>query len=279
MTTLHTRFGPGVETDRGLDFGESQQQQQQQQGRQRRINVGENERVVSVAAGAILALQGLSRGSIPGLLTAAVGGMLVYRGITGQCGICEKLGLDTARAGDEMEDYGISESGIHVEQSMLINKPAEELYRYWRDFNNLPAIMTHLISVQVRDDQHSHWVAKAPAIAGGQVEWDAEITADEPNTLIGWRSLPGSQVEHIGQIRFEKAMGDRGTNVHVFMDYVPPAGKLGHWVATLFGEAPGRQMRDDLRNFKRVMETGEILTTIGQPRGTCTGEGKIQETL
>jgi len=275
MTTLHTRFGSGVDVDRGLDFETSQQQPAQQ----KRLNVGENERAVSVAAGAILALQGLSRGSIPGLLTAAVGGMLISRGISGHCGMYEKLGLDTAHQGDGMEEREISENGIHVEQSMLINKPAEELYRYWRDFNNLPAIMTHLISVQTNGDRRSHWVAKAPAIAGGQVEWDAEITADEPNSLIGWRSLPGSQVDHVGQIRFEKALGDRGTNVHVFMDYIPPAGKLGHWVATLFGEAPGRQMRDDLRNFKRVMETGEIPTTVGQPRGTCTGEGKIQTSL
>jgi uncharacterized membrane protein len=129
------------------------------------------------------------------------------------------------------------------------------------------------------NDGRFHWVAKAPSIAGGQVEWDAQITADEHGSLIGWRSLPGSQVDHVGQIRFEKALGDRGTNVHVFMDYMPPAGKLGHWLATLFGEAPPRQMRDDLKNFKRMMETGEILTTVGQPRGTCTGEGIIQETL
>jgi uncharacterized membrane protein len=271
---LHTRFGPGVQIERGMDLGQSRQQ-----GQQKRINVGQNERAVSVAAGAILALQGLSRGSLIGLLTAGVGGMLAYRGISGHCGMYEKLGIDTAHDGDGMDQREISEKGIHVEQSMLINKPAQELYRYWRDFTNLPSIMTHLISVEVMNNGQSHWVAKAPKIAGGQVEWDAEITADEPNTLIGWRSLPGSQVDHVGQIRFEKAMGERGTNVHVFMDYLPPAGKLGHWVATLFGEAPPRQMRDDLRNFKRIMETGEILTTVGQPRGTCTGEGKRQENL
>src|SRR5881394_3100831 len=257
MTTLSTRFGPGVEVDR--EIGPFEQQEPQQEPK--RINVGENERAVSVAAGAILALQGLSRGSLIGLVTAGLGGMFIHRGITGHCNMYDKLGIDTAHAGDGMEEREISEKGIHVEQSMLINKPAEELYRYWRDFNNLPAIMSHLISVRVQDGRRSHWVAKAPKIAGGQIEWDAEIISDEPNLLICWRSLPGSQVDHIGQVRFEKALGDRGTNVHVFMDYVPPAGKLGHWVATLFGEAPGRQMRDDLRNFKRIMETGEILTT------------------
>jgi uncharacterized membrane protein len=110
MTTLHTRFGPGVELDRGLDFETSQQQPAQQ----KRINIGENERAVSVAAGAILALQGLSRGSIPGLLTAAVGGMLISRGISGHCGMYEKLGLDTAHESEGMEEREISEKGIPV---------------------------------------------------------------------------------------------------------------------------------------------------------------------
>jgi uncharacterized membrane protein len=163
--------------------------------------------------------------------------------------------------------------GIHVEQAFLINRSPEDLYQYWRNFENLPRIMTHLQRVTVYDDRRSHWAAKAPRLAGGSVEWDAEITADEPNQRIAWRSLPGSDIECAGEIRFSRAMGDRGTEVHVFMDYVPPAGRVGHWIATLFGEAPRRQMRDDLRNFKRLMEIGEIITTAGQPRGTCTGQG------
>src|SRR4051812_47705561 len=109
MTTLHTRFGEGIDVERGLDFQDNQQQQQQTQAQPRRINVGENKRAVSVAAGAIVALQGLSRGSIPGLLTAAVGGMLVYRGISGHCNMYDKLGIDTAHTGDGMEENEISE--------------------------------------------------------------------------------------------------------------------------------------------------------------------------
>src|SRR4051794_3807448 len=174
MTTLSTRFGTDKELERRFDFGEEQKQRREQQ--EKKVNVGENERAVSVAAGAILALQGLSRGSIPGLLTAAVGGMLITRGISGHCGMYENLGLDTGHQSDGMEERKINEKGIHVEQSMLINKPAEELYRYWRDFNNLPAIMSHLISVQTNGDGRSHWVAKAPKIAGGQIEWDAQVT-------------------------------------------------------------------------------------------------------
>jgi uncharacterized membrane protein len=105
------------------------------------------------------------------------------------------------------------------------------------------------------------------------VVWDAEITEDVPNERIAWRSLPGSEIDTAGHIRFTPAMGDRGTEVHVSMNYVPPAGRFGHWVATLFGESPQRQMRDDLRNFKRLMETGELPTTEGQPHGTCSGRG------
>src|SRR4051812_8138081 len=138
MTTLSTRFGTDRELEQRFDFGEEQRQRREEH--ERRVNVGQNERAVSVAAGAILAIQGISRGTITGLLTAAVGGMLINRGASGHCGMYQRLGLDTAKDRDWMEPEEISEKGIHVEQSMLINKPADELYRYWRNFENLPAI-------------------------------------------------------------------------------------------------------------------------------------------
>ncbi len=160
---------------------------------------------------------------------------------------------------------------------MLIHKPPEQLYAFWRDFENLPKIMTHLAEVKRLDDGRSHWLATVQKLGGMRLEWDAEVTADEPNRRIGWRSLPGSRVETLGEVRFEHAPGDRGTYVHASLSYVPPAGKLGHMLAWILNETPERQMRDDLRNFKRLMETGEIVTIIGQPRGTCTGTGKIQQ--
>jgi len=226
------------------------------------VNVGEAERAASVAAGGILLALGLVRRSIPGMLIAGIGGALAYRGASGRSYLYDALGVNTAKR------------GIHIEQAFLISKPAEELYRFWRDFRNLPGIMTHLERVDVLDDTRSFWVARAPAIAGGKVEWHAEITRDDPNELIAWRSLPDSQVDNAGQIRFKRAMGDRGTEVHVYLEYNPPAGRLGHWAATLFGESPQQQIRDDLRNFKRLMETGEIPTIIGQPHGTCTSQGE-----
>jgi uncharacterized membrane protein len=239
--------------------------QRRQRKSRNQANVGQTERIVSVAAGSILTLLGLGRRDALGLVIGGVGGGLLYRGATGHCHTYQALGIDSTD--------GETQGGIHVSQSFLVDKSPDELYAYWRNFENLPQIMSHLKSVQVLADGRSHWVATAPAIVGGKVEWDAEITADEPYSRIEWRSLPGSLVEHQGSVQFVRAPGDRGTAVRVVMDYSPPAGRLGHWVAKLFGEAPDQQIREDLRNFKRTMEIGEPLTTAGQPRGSCLGWG------
>jgi uncharacterized membrane protein len=261
----------------GRQQRQDQQATQGEQAQQSSANVGASERAVSVAAGAIVGLLGLRRGSLPGLLCAGVGGMMVYRGVTGHCAVYESLGLNTAEDQEEGQAFLENlDNGIHVEQAFLINRSQADLYNYWRNFENLPRIMSHLESVRVIDKRRSHWVANAPRIVGGKVEWDAEITRDDPNELIAWRSLPGSDIDTAGQIRFAPAPGDRGSEAHVSMDYVPPAGKLGHWIAALLGENPRRVIREDLRNFKRIMEVGELPTITGQPRGTCMGEGKRQ---
>jgi uncharacterized membrane protein len=253
----------------GRDFGTAPLRAMVEQRRSRqngdRHNVGKNERLVSLAAGSIVAALGAARRGPLGLLMAGVGGAMLYRGATGYCHTYAALGVDTAQ--------GETRHGIHVSESFLIDKPSEELYAFWRNFENLPQIMTHLESVRVMEDGRSHWVAKAPAIVGGKVEWDAEITAEQPYQRIAWRSVPGSVVEHHGSVEFKRAPGDRGTAVRVEMEYSPPAGRLGHWVAKLFGEAPDQQIREDLRTFKRAMEVGEVLTIAGQPRGSCLGWG------
>jgi uncharacterized membrane protein len=154
---------------------------------------------------------------------------------------------------------------IRVVKSVTINRTPEELYRFWRDFNNLPRFMKHLESVQTRGDGISHWVVKGPA--GTSVEWDAEIFEDRPNELIAWRSLEGADVDNVGTVRFDRAPAGRGTVVRVNLQYRPPAGVIGKGVARLFGEDPEWQIKDDLRRFKQVMETGEVITTEGQPSG------------
>jgi uncharacterized membrane protein len=232
-------------------------------------NVATTERGISLAAGSALTLLGLRRRDPLGLLIAAIGGGLMYRGATGKCEVYRSLGIDTAK------QEGASTHGFEVAESLLIDKSPEELYAQWRDFENLPAFMRHLHSVRKTENGHTHWVADAPAVAGGQVEWDAEIIADVPNERIAWRSLAGSDVDTRGTVEFRRALGDRGTIVRVRMEYRPPGGAVGKWVARLFGEAPEQQIREDLRNFKRIMEVGEILTTDGQPRGSCLGAGKL----
>jgi uncharacterized membrane protein len=162
-------------------------------------------------------------------------------------------------------DHGAEDGAIHLEKSITIDRPPEELYRFWRNFESLPRIMNHLISVREIGGGRSHWVAKAPA--GRRVEWDAEITHDRPNELIAWRSLEGADVDNRGVVRFMRAPGGRGTVVRVEMDYSPPAGAIGAKIAQLFGESPEKQVAVDLQHFKQVMETGEIPTTEGQPAG------------
>ena len=122
-------------------------------------------------------------------------------------------------------------------------------------------------------EKRSHWTVKAPA--GTTVEWDAEIINDEPNSLIAWRSLGNANVDNAGSVRFVPGPEGRGTEVRVVIDYIPPAGVVGKWVASLFGKNPASQIREDLRRFKRVMETGEVPTIDGQPVGSCAKSASI----
>ena len=235
------------------------------------INVSQNERIASVVGGSALALYGVTRRSWGGLLLAVLGGGLIYRGATGHCDICEAMGRNTAEA-DQTEAPDVSQStadskGIWVEKSVTINKSPEELYRFWRRFENLPRFMEHLESVQVIDDKRSHWVAKGPA--GRAVEWDAEITEDEENALIAWRSAEGADVTNMGSVRFQPLPAGRGTEIDVLVRYSPPGGALGALVARMFGEEPSQQIEDDLRRLKQLMEAGEIATTECQPRGAA----------
>ncbi len=161
---------------------------------------------------------------------------------------------------------------IHVRQTVIIDRSAEELFDFWRHFDRLPLIMNHLESVEKIDENRTHWVAKAPA--GMEVEWTAEIINEHPNELIAWRSVEGSEVDNAGTVRFEPAVGGRGTIVKVDLEFVPPAGVLGAAIAKLFGEHPEKQIAVDLRRFKQLMETGEIATTAGQPAARSRSTSK-----
>lgn len=155
-------------------------------------------------------------------------------------------------------------SEVSVRKTITVRKPAQEVYGFWREFENFPRFMAHVESVRAMR-QRSHWVAKAPG--GTTVEWDAEIVDDQPGVAIQWRSLPEADVANWGTVRFVPAPGDRGTEVHVVVGYRPPVGKLGATIAKLFGEEPATQLADDLRRFKQVLESGEVVVSEGSPRG------------
>lgn len=173
--------------------------------------------------------------------------------------------LDIVGSEQLSQSVGKKTSGIHLRESVTIDRPVEDIYRFWRDIENLPRIMNHIESVREIGPGRTHWVAKA--LAGMLVEWDSEIVEDRPNELIAWRSLEGSDVDHSGSVRFVRAPGGRGTVVTVETDYRPPGGTIGAKIAKLFGETPEKQIAVDLRRLKQLMETGEIATTKGQPAG------------
>jgi uncharacterized membrane protein len=228
------------------------QPERREQSQHDRGKASDIERWASLIGGGAMVLMGLRERSLRGVLTAIAGSGLIYQGARNKSTIeqaQEALGVDRA---------------IKVEKTVTIDKPAEELYRYWHNFANLPTFMKHLKSVTVYDEKRSHWVANAPL--GQTVEWDAEIIKDEPNRLIAWASVENAEIDNSGFVRFQPATGGRGTEVKVVMEYNPPGGALGAAIAKLFGEEPEQQIGDELRRFKQLMETGEIATTEGQPR-------------
>ena len=162
---------------------------------------------------------------------------------------------------------------VEVNESFTILKSPDELFSFWRRLENLPSFMKHVDSVETLDSTRSHWRVRAPG--GTHVEWDAEIVEEEPGRLIAWRSLPGSEIENGGSVRFRPATGNRGTVVEVTLFYAPPGGKAGAGLAKILGEEPQMQVREDLRRFKQLNETGEIPTTEGQPSGRGTDRERV----
>ena len=220
-----------------------------------RINVGRSERWISGAAGAAVLAYGIRRRRLRALLLP-LGIGLIRRALTGRCEVNRALGRNSA-----LNDTRVSPvasigrgEGTTIEQSVVIRRSPEELFRFWRQFDNLPRFMDNLESVTLLDDRRSHWVAKGPI--GTRVEWDAEIHNQVENELIAWRSLPGADVDQAGSVLFTPS-AEGGTQVRVIMRYAAPAGNVGDAVAHILGTAPEQQVADDLRRFKQVMDIRE----------------------
>jgi uncharacterized membrane protein len=196
---------------------------------------------VPIVGGGALVLFGLSRRSLGGLVLASIGGLLIYRGVMPR------------------------PASMRTGAATTIARSPEDLYSFWRNFENLPRVMENLESVRQIDERRSHWAVKT--VGELTIEWDAEIVEEEPNRYIAWRSDENAEIATNGIIRFDPAPGNRGTEVHLTLEYSLPLGTLGAADAAILGSEPSQRARADLQRFKQFIETGEAATTAGQPAG------------
>lgn len=200
------------------------------------INDGMAERSLFLLGGGALLLYGLRRGKLAMMIG---GGAVLYRGTTGFWPLSYALDAEANR--------------FQIEESITVHKPLEEVYSRWRRVEDFPRLMSHLESVSRTNGAQSHWVARTPL----RLEWDAEITEEQENRKISWRSLPGSRIEHAGSVFFHPAPARKSTEVKIIISYKPPAGRLGAAAARLLGGLSANRIREDLRDFKAVIEAGE----------------------
>lgn len=227
-------------------------------------NLTQTERILSIAGGAMLIAWGLRRRDPIGITAAVAGGTLAMCGYQGHSGIYERLGIQRF-AGAGGPANVVKGQGVHVDRSVTIQAPIDQLFDHWRQFENLPRFMRHLLEVRPTGNGVYRWKARGPM--GRMVEWDARVTDERRPHFLTWASLPGSDVENAGSVHFTEAPGGRGTEVRVVLAYKPPAGALGALVARLMGEEPTSQIREDLGRLKQMMEAGEVATSAPYPGG------------
>ncbi len=217
----------------------------------RPVNMNKNERIISVIAGSFLLYKALSgkKSKIKKTLTAAT---LLYRGYTGACPFYYSMNIDTNRP----------VSRISVSTSLIVNKSRREVYNFWRNLDNLPYFMEHLESVTVLDEKRSAWQARVPG-GIGTIDWESEIISDEREEYIAWKSLPNSQIENSGMVWFMDS-GDHATELKVEISYQAPLGNVGALVGKLMNPLLERMIKNDIKNFKQYMETGELVNTVGE---------------
>ena len=203
-------------------------------------------RLLTSAGGSLLTLYGMTRRGVRKPLLSTAGLVLTARGLTN---------LDPR----SLLGLGLGENAIHINKAINIDAPIDEVYAFWRNFENFPMFMNHVKEVSSEGDM-STWKVAGPA--GSSFEFQSQITQDVPNQLIGWETLPESQIHHSGFVRFDENW-DGSTRVSVQMNYVPPAGALGHAVAQLFSVDPRQAMHEDLVRLKSLLEEGHTSTDKG----------------
>lgn len=221
---------------------------QPNEGRSGLVNVGDNERVISAALGAFMLSSGLSnllKHPLSGLVKTALGSLLLYRGVSGNCPVYSSMGKTKGVAHTQ---------AINIRTNLTVNKPKNEVYAFWRKLENLPLFMKHLASVTEIDSKHSHWEATLPGNIG-KIKWNAEIVKEEDGYMIGWQSISNSMVNNAGKVVFNDAQNGQGTDLDVVISYHPPAGEIGSGVAKLLNSFFEKMVRQDVMNFKDYIET------------------------
>ena len=205
------------------------------------VNMGKTERVISAIAGSLLLYKITKKHKAESLLLVA-GGYLLYRATTGHCPIhsaFSRKGADHAR-------------NINVRTSVLVNKPREEVYAFWRKLENLPLFMKHLESVDEIDEDTSAWKAKIPG-GLGFIRWEAEVVNEEEGVVLAWQSVPGASVRNAGKINFSDTPG-RGTRIDALITYQAPWGKFGEGVSRLLTPVFSDMIEKDILGFKQFIE-------------------------
>jgi len=240
---------------------------QPSEGKTGMVNVGQTERLISTALGAFLLSNGvgnLFRHPLGGLVKTALGGFLLYRGASGNCPLYSAMGKT---AGVERTD------AINIRTNLIVNKPKDEVYRFWRKLENLPLFMKHLASVTEIDEKHSHWEAEIPG-GIGRIKWNAEIVKEEEGYMIGWQSIPNATISNAGKVVFHDALGGKGTELEVVITYHAPAGELGAGLARALNPVFERMIRQDVMNFKEYIETkhqgGSSMGSNSHPSGSAS---------
>ena len=217
-------------------------------------NVGSDERMLTLLAGA--ALLGYAwRSNSKGLGAASVG--LLLRGVTGYCPAYGAMGINNADTKRALS----GERGVHIRESITINAPAEDIYRFWRQLDRLPEVMPHLAKIEQLDTKRSRWTAKA--FDAVPVTWEAEIINELPFELISWQTLPGQAIQTAGSVTFKPSESGSGTDVHVHLQYAAPGGKAANWLAGLAGQNPAKYTQEALQALKQKLE----LPPPATPRG------------
>ncbi|HEX8334060.1 MAG TPA: SRPBCC family protein [Segetibacter sp.] len=209
------------------------------------VNVGNKERILSAAAGGFLLFNALVKRNKSSAPKAIAGGYLLFRSISGHCVLYSKAGKSRLPNPSKT---------INIRTKLVVNKPRNEVYAFWRKLENLPLFMTHLDSVEKIDEKYSYWRAKFPI----QLEWKAEIVKEREGSFIGWSSTQDATIRNAGKVEFIDHLGGRGTEIDVLIAYHPPLGAIGSGLSKLFNKKFEKMVKQDIRNFKTYIETGVI---------------------